>query len=348
MVMMKTVVVKTVVVTVSEDPWSDIAKPNATSLLAMRRVSAQSRWDFFWGKDHAGKCLLVLTHDAGSTPIGKLPRPRGLSVELSEPANGRRAMLLKLQDGSQRDIFHKLAMDVMAAAEACSAEPEAVSVALARTWRWHHLLKGGGSGKLGEEEQKGLIGELLVIKRHLLPAMTPLAAIMAWHGPLGAPKDFEIGRLAIEAKARRGSATPFVRISSEHQLDTSGCDRLLLHVVELDRALDDTEPASVVTIASLADQIRVAIDAADRAALEMFEACLVSAGVTRTADYEDDLWVEGRTRLFDVAENFPKITPSTTGQGVRGVQYAIDLAVCEPFGVLLTMIGDEIGRNHNV
>jgi len=338
---------KTVMVTMTEDPWSDIAKPNATSLLAMRRVSAQSRWDFFWGKDHAGKCLLVLTHDAGSTPIGKLPHPRGLSVELSEPANSRRALLLKLQDGSQRDIFHKLAMDVMDAAEACSAEPEAVSVALARTWRWHHLLKGGGSGKLGDEEQKGLIGELLVIKRHLLPAMPPLSAMMAWHGPLGAPKDFEIGRLAIEAKARRGSATPFVRISSEHQLDTSGCDRLLLHVVELDRALDDTEPANVVSIASLADEIRAIVDTADRAALEMFEACFVSAGVTRTAEYEDDLWVEGRTRLFDVAEGFPRITPSTTGPGIRGVQYAIDLAACEPFGVLLTVIGDEIGRNHN-
>lgn len=339
---------KIAVATMSEDPWADIGKPNATTFLAMRRVSAQNRWDFFWGKDHAGKCLLVLTHDAGSTPLGKLPRPRGLAVEMSEPADGRRAMLLKLQDGSQRDIFHKLAMDVMAATEACAAEPEAVSVALARTWRWHHLLKGGGSGKLGDEEQKGLIGELLVIKRHLLPNLPPLAAITSWHGPLGAPKDFEIGRLAIEAKARRGSATPFVRISSEHQLDTSGSDRLLLHVVELDRALDDIEPANVVSIASLADEIRDVIDSADRAALEMFEACLVSAGVTRTAEYEDDLWVEGRTRLFDVTENFPRITPASTGPGIRGVQYAIDLAACEGFGVLQAVIGDEIGRNRDV
>jgi hypothetical protein len=236
----------------------------------------------------------------------------------------------------------------MAAAEAAATEPEAVSVALARTWRWHHLLKGGGSGKLGDEEQKGLIGELLVLKRHLLPHMSPLASITAWRGPLGAPKDFEIGRLAIEAKARRGSATPFVRISSEHQLDTSGCDRLFLHVVELDRAIEEADPPGVISIAILADEIRVLIDSADRAAIEMFEACLISAGVTRTAEYEDDLWVEGRTRVFDVVDGFPRITPESAGSGVRGLQYSVDLAACEPFAILVTEIADEIERHRDV
>jgi hypothetical protein len=332
----------------NEDPWSSISKPDAALLLAMRRVSPQNRWDFFWGRDQAGKCLLVLTHDAGSTPAGKLPRPRGLSVEMSDPAEGRRAMLLKLIDGSQRDIFHNLAIDIISAAEAFASEPEAVSVAVARTWRWHHLLKGGGSGKLSEEEQKGLIGELLVIKRHLLPIMAPLAAISAWRGPLGSPKDFEIGRLAIEAKARRGSATPFVRISSEHQLDTSGCDRLFLHVVELDRLLDDAGSAKTLSITSLTADIRSIIDATDRSAIEMFEACLASAGVTQTTDYEDDLWVEGRTRMFDVSGDFPRITPASAGPGVRGVQYEVDLTACEPFAVLLTEISTEIEKHRNV
>jgi hypothetical protein len=332
----------------TEDPWLSISKPDAAALLAMRRVSAHNRWDFFWGRDEAGKCLLILTHGAESTPAGRLPRPRGLSVELSELNEGRRAILLKLIDGSQRDIFHKLAMDIISAAEACASEPDAVSVALGRTWRWHHLLKGGGSGKLSDEEQKGLIGELLVIKRHLLPVLAPLAAITAWRGPLGSPKDFEIGRLCIEAKAKRGAATPFVSISSEHQLDTSGCDRLFLHVVELDRLEEDTGTAKTMSIATLVDDIRTTIDTADRSALQMFEACLISAGVAQIADYEADIWVEGRTRMFDVTGDFPRITPASAGPGIRGVQYAIDLAACEPFGVLVTEIAAVIGSRRDV
>ncbi|OYQ33941.1 hypothetical protein CHU93_02790 [Sandarakinorhabdus cyanobacteriorum] len=332
----------------TEDPWASIKKPDSTTLLAMRRVSAESRWNFYWAKDQAGKCLLVMVHDPASTPIGKLPRPRGLSVELTEPSEGHRALLLKLLDGSQRDIFLKLATDIMTATEASGTEPEAVSVAVARTWRWHHLLKGGGSGKLGDEEQKGLIGELLVLKRHLLPQLSPLASISAWRGPLGAPKDFEVGRMAIEAKARRGSATPFIRISSEHQLDASGCDRLFLHVVELDRAIEEADPSNAISIAILADDIRGMVYSADRAAIEMFEACLISAGVTRTADYEDDLWVEGRSRAFDVVDGFPRITPDRAGSGVRGVQYSVDLAACEPFAILVAEIANEIGRHRDV
>jgi hypothetical protein len=332
----------------SEDPWASIRQPDSTALLAMRRVSVDAHWGFYWAKDQAGKCLLVLMHDAASTPTGTLPHPRGLSVELTEPSEGRRALLLKLQDVSQRDIFLKLAIDIMEATQTSPTEPEAVSLALARTWRWHHLLKGGSGGKLGNEEQKGLIGELLVLKRHLLPLMSPLAAISAWRGPLGAPKDFEIGRLAIEAKARRGSATPFVRISSEHQLDTSDCDRLFLHVVDLDSTNEDAHRSNVVSVASLADEIRGLVNSVDRVAIEMFEACLVSAGITRTNDYEDDLWVEGRTRVFDVIEGFPRITPTSAGASVRGVQYSIDLADSEHFAVLLAEIADEIRSNRDV
>lgn len=328
----------------ASDPWTEIATPKAVAMINTRRISADYRWDFFWGKDHAGKCLMVLSHAAASTPVGKLPNPRGLSVENTAPSDGRRALILKLLETSQRDIFLRLARDIIQAVEEKESEPEAVAVALARTWRWHHLLKGGGGGKLGDDAQKGLIGELLILKRHLLPAMPHLAAIDAWKGPLGSPKDFEIGRLVIEAKARRGTSTPHVRISSEYQLDASGCDCLLLHVVELDRIDSEADAPSAVSIASLAADIRKMIEAEDRTALDMFDASLTSSGVGDPSDYEEDLWVEGRSRVFQVGDGFPAITPATTGSGVTGVQYAIDLAACEPFGVLAVRIGEELGK----
>lgn len=62
--------------------------------------------------------------------------------------------------------------------------------------------------RLSAEEQKGLIGELLVLERYLIPLFGPADATSAWVGPTGSPKDFECGRTAIEAKARRGAA-PF-------------------------------------------------------------------------------------------------------------------------------------------
>ncbi|MCA3108208.1 MAG: PD-(D/E)XK motif protein [Rhodocyclaceae bacterium] len=317
-------------------------------MINTRRVSSEHRRDFFWGKDHAGRCLLVLSHADASAPEAKLPRPRGLGVELTPPFEGRKALILKLLDSSQRDIFLKLAHDIIDAAEAQGSEVEAVAVALARTWRWHHLLKGGGGGKLGDEEQKGLIGELLVLKRHLIPRMPHVSAVDAWKGPLGAPKDFEIGRLAIEAKARRGAAAPFIAISSEYQLDASGCDCLLLHVVELDKVDPGAEVPQAMSIASLASEIRQAIDAADRTAIDIFDASLASRGVVGTEEYEDDVWIEGRARVFEVREGFPRITPAMTGGGVKGLRYSVDLSACEPFAVLASRIDEELGGQGHV
>ena len=51
-----------------------------------------------------------------------------------------------------------------------------------------------------------------------------------WQGPLLAPKDFEIGRVCIEAKAHRPGASPSVVINSEHQLDDTDLKGLVLVV----------------------------------------------------------------------------------------------------------------------
>ena len=328
----------------SRDPWTGIATPSTTAMVSSRRISAENKWDFFWAKDHTGRCLLLLQHAVESTTAEILPKPKGLTVELWDAAPGRKTLALRLLETSQRDIFLKLATDIVSAADAASSEPEAVAATLARTWRWHHLLKGGSGGKLGDEEQKGLIGELLVLKRHLLPSLSPSAAIGCWVGPLGAPKDFEVGRLAIEAKARRGSATPFIKISSEHQLDDSGCDCLLLHVVELDRLPTDNNSHDAMSLSTLVAELRGRLEASDRVAAEAFDASLAAAGLRSEDNYEEDLWIEGASHLFEVGAGFPRVTPATAGQGVRSVQYSIDLAACAPFAVESGRITLELER----
>lgn len=320
------------------DPWASISTPAASAVVSGRRVSPDNKWDFFWARDHTGRCLLLLQHAESSAPPFRLPRPKGIDIELWDAAPGRKSLALRLVESSQRDIFLKLAEDIVAVAENASSESDAITVALARTWRWHHLLKGGTSSKLSDEEQKGLLGELLVLDRHLLTKLSPAAAVSCWTGPFGAPKDFEVGRLAIESKARRGAATPFIKISSEHQLDGSGCDDLFLHVVELDRLPADGEADQAISITRLVARMRAKLESADRIATDAFEACLSAAGLRPEDDYEEDLWIEGRSRLFEVVEGFPRITAQVAGAGIRGVQYSIDLFACARFAVAPTRL----------
>jgi hypothetical protein len=258
-----------------------------------------------------------------------LPRFKGVEVSDSEWIDGdSRILVFKLEDAAHRDLFHQLCLDIVSCASEATTEREAVLLAIARTWRWHHLLRGGGDSRLTQEEQKGLIGELLVIEKHLLPHLTCMDAVAAWHGPLGAPKDFEIGHTCIEVKARRGAATPHIAISSESQLDVSGVESLFLYVVDLDRAPEGTENGFSLT--NVATRIRDAISVPDQGALEAFEGLLSASGFRWDDDYTDTMWIEGTHRVYHVTGSFPRITAGQLALGVSDVCYSISLVSCQP------------------
>lgn len=312
----------------SEDPWNGLAPPNAAHAVTARRVDAGMSWDFFWAVDLDRRYLLLLQHGADSQPQGHLPRLNGIELAVHPSSEGKPALLtFRLLDSAYRDVFQRLCRDIVDGAAAATTEKEAVAVALARTWRWHYLLRGGGDGRLTAAEQKGLIGELLTLERLLLPGLSAGDAVAAWGGPLGAPKDFEVGRIAIEAKARRGGAAPYVTINSEHQLDTAGVDALFLHVVEVTRA--PSEPESGLPVTGVARRIRNLVEERDPGAVERYDSLLLSAGLRWDDDYSDTMWMEGPGRLYRVDGTFPRLTAAGIPTGVSGVRYAVSLNECE-------------------
>ncbi len=316
----------------TKDPWKELAAPETADALSARRVDASMPWGFFWARDADRRHLLLLRHGAEASPTGRLPRLKGIETTLSEQeADGSRLLALRLLDPAQRDIFHRLCLDIIASTARASSEAEAVAHALTRTWRWHHLLRGGADGRLSIEEQKGLIGELLVLDELLLPVIPVIDALTAWRGPLGAPKDFEVGRVCIEAKARRGAATPHVAISSEYQLSTEGTDALFLHVAELSQAPSDAPNAFCLTDLAMRLQNRIA--SADSVAEDLFESLIIASGFSWSDNYSDFQFVSGPSRIYRVAEGFPAITPCLLTSAISHVRYSIALPDCEPFRV---------------
>ncbi len=314
----------------NDDPWRDLTSPLSADALSARLVDANAPWRFYWARGLDRTPLLLLRHAAEASPKNPPPRLKGLEVTLAEPeSDGGRVLALRLLDAAQREVFYLLCLDVIGAAANARNEAEAVALTVARTWRWHHLLRGGADGRLSVEEQKGLIGELQVLEQLLLPQLNAADAVTAWLGPFGAPKDFEVGRIAIEAKARRGAATPFVAISSEHQLSTDGTDTLFLHVAELSQAADGTSGAFCLT--EIAKRLHDAVARADQVAADLLEGRLIAAGFDWTDDYSDTVFVAGPPRMYRVSDGFPSITPAILGQGIERVRYSISLLTCEPF-----------------
>jgi hypothetical protein len=305
----------------TDHPWTNIAPGLA------RRVDADHVADFYWSVTHDGEPQLLL--DAPTVnPTPRLPKLHGLVVRVVALGDGRSRLSLRLVDNSLRDIFSRLCRDLVDASRVAADEQAAAQIAVRRTWRWHHLLRGGGTGLLSPEEQKGLIGEIHVL-RHLIQLVGAAAAVTSWRGPLGAPKDFEVGPHAIEAKARRGAATPHVRISSEDQLDGAGVDLLLLHVIDLSTAVDGSG-------ATLNDSARGLFDAVrhlDEALLEPLEDRFAAAGFFWSDDYSEFSWSEGQHRLYRVSDGFPRLQASAVPTGVSRVRYAIDLNAIDQYQI---------------
>jgi hypothetical protein len=313
----------------TEDPWDGLRRPASTVTANARPVGGDARWGFYWMLDFDGHRLLGLRHPKGFT-TAELPNLKGVSVEIATDSEDVDILLFKLLDSAHKEIFFRLCSDIIASTAAAVDERQAVAAAINRTWRWHHLLKGGPDQRLSEEEQKGLIGELRALTNHVAAAFPLTDALQMWTGPFGAPKDFEIGRVALEAKAHRGAAQPSIAVSSEFQFEMADFEHLFLYVINLARPTPTDDGFS---LSDVVDEVRLHVERADASAVDALDVRLMAAGYRSEEDYSDSLWMETGSQFYEVRDSFPRLTTSDILPGVQRVRYEIALPDCRPFAV---------------
>ena len=299
------------------DPWEKLGPNDA------RRVDSAGRFDFFWVVVEAGMLGLMLRLSSFPQPVPRLPKLKNL-VAAFRPAVGGSAFVLGLKERSQLAIFETLCRDVVAAGEAGEDRDDALARAIQRTRRWHHLLRGGRTGGLSVEEQRGLVGELAFL-RELVFGFGSETAIEAWTGPTGSAKDFELIGSCIEVKARRVAAKPIVAISSEDQLADVEGSRLFLQI-------NNVASAVLPEGQSLHDHVRMTAELFEGGgyAFEAWEDALYSTGYDPENNYDERRWMLGVATNYEVVKQFPRIA-SPLVAGVVNVRYALSLDACEPF-----------------
>lgn len=304
----------------NDTPWSGLE----AGKLDTRRVSAAARWNWFWAVMPRADVALVLQLCDLPKPAPDLPKLRNLEIRFQTLPGGP-ILYIRLKDNAQLELFETLCRDVMAAGEVAETEAEALERAIGRTFRWHYLLRGGKLEVLSEEAQKGLIGEIEVLKL-LIATLGAKSAVTAWTGPSGAPKDFELKADCIEVKARRGASQPFVKISSEHQLADVVERRLWLGVL----AVDKVQPPHGRTLTQHIDDVTELLERIEPSAIMDWDLHLTDAGYDVMHDYSAWRWIVSPPEFHAVAEGFPRIA-TPVPLGVAGVTYALALSACAPF-----------------
>lgn len=320
----------------NDTPWSDLEPGKVDT----RRVNAKGRWNLFWAVMPREDAALVLQLSKLPEPLPDLPKLRNLEIRFQTLPGGP-ILYIRLKDITQLELFETLCRDVIAVVEHAETEVEALNRAIGRTFRWHYLLRGGKLEVLSEEVQKGLIGEIEVLKL-LMTHFGPKSALAAWKGPSGAPKDFELKEDCIEVKARRGASQPFVNISNEFQLADVPNRRLWLGVLNVDKV----QPPHGKTLSEFVSEVTGIIKQIEPSVIMEWDFHLGEAGFDAQHDYSAWRWIVSEPEFYSVKEGFPRIS-APVPLGVTAVSYALALSACTPFQIAWSDVLNWIIENNN-
>lgn len=304
----------------NNSPWTGLEAGKVDT----RRVDAKGRWSFFWAVMPRADVALVLQLTELPRPVPDLPKLRNLEIRFQTLPGGP-ILYIRLKDNAQIELFETLCRDVVAAAELAVTEPEALERSIGRTFRWHYLLRGGRDEVLSEEAQKGLIGEIEVLKR-LIDGLGAKPALMSWTGPSGAPKDFELKSDCIEVKARRGASQPFVKISNEDQLSEVPDRRLWLSIL----AVDKVQSPHGRTLTEIVAEVTALLERTEPSAILTWDLHLADAGYDVLHDYAPWRWIVSEPEFHAVTEEFPRIA-APIPLGLSNLSYTLALSACAPF-----------------
>jgi Putative PD-(D/E)XK family member, (DUF4420) len=315
------------------EAWADLEEraPEQRDGRMVRRVHPESPIDLYLAVElhgASGGRRRILELDVAASALADHEPPAGTrQVEVTIEGRGpeRSALVFALDDPGARDLFAVMCVDIAEATSARSTDEDAIAVCEGRFAMWRRMLQ-GGSQELRPRRQRGLFAELMTIRDHLVPVIGFDESVRAWMGPDGAPRDFEVGGVAVETKSSAANEPQLVPVHGERQLDDSGLDALvLLHQsLEVLRDMGETLPGMVQAVRALGEGQAEAGTLEDRL-LQSGYVDLHAPMYLRTG-YE-----VRRTSLFLVSSGFPRITEVDLMDGVGSVRYSLAIDACRSF-----------------
>lgn len=266
-----------------------------------------------------------------------LKRFTGVDIQVLPSKEGKQELIILLLENELLDIFTLFIEDVIETISAISDSNEAVFLISRRVSYWKRLFGKFYGGLLSPQEQRGLYGELIILKELLLNKQQNVNVIEAWQGPFGSNQDFYLGNVAIEVKTSK-SNNAIIKISNEFQLDPFGFENLFLTFIKLSELPDGEN-----SLLKLINEIRVLLNNYPEE-LAGFNQKLVQLGVTKDLEdeYDNTGFIVKSILYYHVNENFPKIVSSLVDSAISHISYEISPNECKEFEVPFETIINKI------
>lgn len=306
---------------------------NQTGLFRRQRYDATSPCDLNVGLKMPENERMLVLRLPRTLADGVRNRPPALGIRvdrIADPDDDTRFFLnLVLIESRYAEIFDVLLEDLITRLIDIPDPRKVVREFLNQLDRWEALFSRYSANGLTAEQQKGLYGELHLL-RILLNASTDRAqALDSWVGPDAAVQDFRAGGWAIEVKTSSHTTRERFTVNGERQLDESPLENLFLYYLNLDVRIRGGESLNAIISA-----IRLML-ATKVALLLTFNRKLIDAGYfdAQADTYKENGYVIREKYIFRVTGDFPRITPANLLPGVGEVRYSASLSDCLPYEI---------------
>lgn len=211
--------------------WSGLSDNTVTTGFRSLRISPDCICELYLGVSKENKRCLILALPANKHLNFKGIQKENLSIEYFVEKN---LIVLQLIDNDYHDLFDDLILSLYHGIKDISQVDEYSNHFIEAFYRWSEFFEDKKSDSLSEDEIKGLMGELLVLKFLITdPNKAEINFILnSWKGPYDKGNDFELETKYLEVKTKSPSSFD-VKISSEFQLEVSTGKGLELIVVSL-------------------------------------------------------------------------------------------------------------------
>lgn len=274
------------------------------------------------------EAILLEVNTQSIFPLSNYPEAHGFSfqADMLEPGrHGRTRLMVMLTDARYRDIFRTLAEDVFTKLEEADTEQESARIFVMRLSRWQSFMRKHSVTGLSLEARRGLLGELMLLRDHLLRNCDHHSAIVSWKGCSGANHDFQFASCSIEVKTTSSNTPHSFNVSNIRQLDSPGQGQLFLYFL-----LIEESEAGDASLPEVVDSIRNVLD---EPSLVSFDEGLVNADYLESQRelYSSPRYSIRHERFFLVSESFPRLREDSLPVGVEDVRYQVAVAACTDF-----------------
>jgi hypothetical protein len=290
------------------------------------RIDDSSPIASYCGIDEKGRLFLAFR----TTKRAQIPELKTIAFDThaSQRPDMTWLYVIRLLEEKLLSVFETLCVDLANEVSISKTEEASIHLLKTRVKAWEKLFSSSRDGLLSRSQVIGLIGELSMLSDLIQSkAMTISSAITAWKGPFGSDQDFIFANTAIEVKTIRDDLNE-VSIASLEQLNTDRFPKIQL-VVNHYRDVSHEE-SNAMSLNQLASSI-VKICSYNPILLQECKSIFLEAGYFYHQSYDQISIAIVKKDMYDVIDEFPRLTPSSVAKGITKSKYQISLHQVTPF-----------------